>query len=155
MSLFLLLTYCVRVWACVCVYACICVYVYLYVQQCHCGDASRPCPYSWSLTYGGCVEGVDTSRNEVCVCVCVCETRTNAHTHTHRHARAHTHARTLLLACSFARTQVCSDVGRLSKVLPADLRFEVIVCTQVRTLHPQSPLKACSLLFERGSLCEF
>ena len=62
----------------------------LLVDECHCGDAYRQCPLSWSLSYGTCTEGIDRGRNEV-----------------------------------------CADVARLSQVVPADLRFDVVVCTQV------------------------
>jgi hypothetical protein len=38
---------------------------------------------------------------------------------------------TKLNLSSLLRREVCADAARLSQVLPPDLRFEVIVCTQV------------------------
>ena len=75
------------------------------VEECHCGDSSRPCRGSWSLIYGGCTEGLDASRS-----------------------------------------QVCADVARLSLVVPASLRFDVVVCTQVFE-HLPDPWAAARQLF--------
>ena len=75
-------------------------------DECHCGNGRGFCPFSWSLEYGGCTEGVDAARREVCV-----------------------------------------DVAQLSRLVPAELRFDVIVCTQVFE-HLPDPWAAARELYQ-------
>ena len=86
------------------------------------------------MTWSACAERTRASACGIYVYIHTC-------IHTYRNFTCFTSTKVQILTLTTpfffpSRREVCADAARLSQVLPPDLRFEVIVCTQVLELNP-------------------